>query len=98
MGGARVVALQTVTCVPFGALSALRYVHMVYTPVIADHFPVCLPRRTPVDSGKGSRGNSKALPNSDEPERPHHDLFSSPRTRNEHIIYTLHIARAPALR
>lgn len=26
----------------------------------------------PVDPGKGSRGNSKGLPNSDESERPHH--------------------------
>jgi hypothetical protein len=37
----------------------------VYMPAIADHFPMCAvgPPWTP---GKGSRGNSKALPNSDE--------------------------------
>lgn len=38
-------------------------------PVIGDHFLMC-PVRTPVDPGKGSRGNSKVLPNSDELERP----------------------------
>lgn len=100
------VASQALTYVPFGPLSALRYVHMVHTPVIADPFPVdlfsctCVPHRPPVDPGKGSRGNSKALPNSDEPERAHHDILlprSRKRTQQQHI-HTLHTARADALR
>jgi hypothetical protein len=80
------VASQAVACVPFGALSALRYVHMVYKPVIADHFPVCLPRRTPVDPGKGSRGTVK-------PFRTRTSQISSPRTYNEHTFThcTLHM-------
>jgi hypothetical protein len=36
------VASQALAYVPFGPLSALRYVHMVHTPVIADPFPVDL--------------------------------------------------------
>jgi len=42
---------------------------------------------SPVDPGIGSRGNIKALPNSDEPERPHYDLFSS----NPQTYCTLHV-------
>jgi hypothetical protein len=95
-GAARVVASQALAIVPFGPLSALRYVHMVHTPVIAvcgpfprGPFPR-VPHRPPVDPGKGSRGNSKALPNSDEPERAHHDdvFFFEAATDATH----LHIA------
>ena len=86
----RVLALQAMACaiVPFGPVSALRYDHMVYTPVIADHFPVCLLVPPPVDPGKEAAGSVKPF-RTRTSRSAHIIMISSPRTRNTHS----HIAR-----
>jgi hypothetical protein len=67
-GAARVVASQGV--VLYAYLSALCRLYVISTvstwPSLRTHFPPC----APVDPEKGSRGNSKVLPNSDELEAP----------------------------
>lgn len=94
----RVVASQVLACVPFGPLSALRYVHMVYTPVIADHFPVYLPRTIGPPWTPEKEAAETVKPFRTRTSRSARIMISSPRTNNEYRSYTSHVAHAAAPR